>query len=266
MTIESSPRLDRRRFLRTSGPLCCGIAAGLGLFRAPDALSQPVTPDAWPVDVQRLWRAVWEGLDARQVIDVHAHLLGHTTVDAPSPTDADAWIHPRTTSPFAFGDWVRRWAIERASGVAGDRDRLSERYVERLASLWEPFPRGAVPSMLAFDAVVRPDGQTDLDRTMFCTGNGYAERIARERGWAFTASIHPSRPDAIARLEAVHALGARVVKWLPSAMAINPADAAHRPFYRAMERLGMALLSHAGEEVAVTGSTRCCCARRSKQG
>jgi uncharacterized protein len=249
---DRSPALNRRRFLRsTTGPLCCGVAAGLGIFQAPEVVAQPVAPADWPAAVRRLWQETWRGVDPAQVIDMHAHLLGHTAAE---PTEAGAWIHPRTTSPLAFGDWVRRISIERASGVAGHRARLSERYVERLAELWAPFPAGAAPSLLAFDAVVLPDGRTDLDRTMFCTGNGYAARIAAERGWGWTASIHPHRPDAIARLEAAQAAGARVVKWLPSAMAINPADPAHRPYYRAMERLGLFLLSHAGEEVAVTGA------------
>jgi predicted TIM-barrel fold metal-dependent hydrolase len=41
------------------------------------------------------------------------------------------------------------------------------------------------------------------------------------------------------------------MKWLPSAMGIDPADPALDPFYAEMQRLGIVLLTHAGEEQAV---------------
>ncbi|MCU0775474.1 MAG: amidohydrolase, partial [Ideonella sp.] len=146
--------------------------------------------------------------------------------------------------------------IERASAVAGRGDSLSQAYLERLDALWQPFPAGARPVLLAFDAVVTPDGREDLDRTMFMTGNGYAGQVARERGWEWIASIHPDRPDAIDRLHAAHRAGARGVKWLPSAQGIDPAAPRHARFYRELAALGMPLLSHAGEEVAVPGARR----------
>jgi uncharacterized protein len=242
----------RRRFL-AAAPLCCGAAAAIGLFRAPDAQAQPTPPAEWPSDVQALWKLAWAGVEARRVVDVHTHLLGHT---AEEPSPDHAWIHPRTNSPFALGDWVRRRAIEHASGVASERERLSERYLERMGELWQPFPAGAAPMLLAFDQAVRADGSADRERTMFCTGDRYAQRVAHLRQWAWAASVHPARPDAIDRLQQAHAAGARVVKWLPSAMAIDPSDARHQRFYRTMAELGLTLLSHAGEEMAVTGAAR----------
>jgi hypothetical protein len=251
-TPAERPDPGRRRLLRAAaGPLCCGVAAGLGLLAAPDAWPSPVPSDAWPDDVRRLWTAAWDGLDPARVVDVHAHLIGHT---AEAPGDQGAFVHPRTRSPWAFGDWLRRQAIERASDVHRHRSRLSERYVERMATLWSAFPSGAVPCLLAFDAAVKPDGTVDVDRTMFATGDGYARRVATAQRWGWAASIHPDRRDAIARLHAARAGGARLVKWLPSAMAIDPAAPRHRAYYRALVDLDLTLLSHAGEEVAVTGA------------
>ena len=42
-----------------------------------------------------------------------------------------------------------------------------------------------------------------------------------------------------------------MVKWLPNAMGMNPADELCDPFYQKMKELGLVLLSHGGEEKAV---------------
>jgi mannonate dehydratase len=241
----------RRGAMRAAAGWCCGVSAALATFRAPQALAGVTAPAGWPQPVQDLWLEAWNGVEPPWVADVHLHLLGDT---ATQPRDDAAWIHPRTTRPWAFGEWVRRRAIEHASGVAGSGPQLSSRYVERLAELWQPFPAGSRPLLLAFDAVIGPDGLEDLDRTMFTTGNAYAAGLARERGWGWIASIHPDRRDAIERLRAARARGARAVKWLPSAQGIDPSQPRHVPFYREMVALGLPLLSHAGEELAVPGA------------
>jgi mannonate dehydratase len=70
------------------------------------------------------------------------------------------------------------------------------------------------------------------------------------------ASIHPYRDDALERLDAAAARGARAVKWLPSAMNIDPGDARSRRFYDALRRHGLPLVVHCGEEQAVPGAGR----------
>jgi predicted TIM-barrel fold metal-dependent hydrolase len=246
----SLAQASRRRFIGNAA--CCGLGAALGLFHVPQALAGPTPPAHWPAPVAALWQRAWQGVAPEQVADVHVHLLGHTA--APPFDDGGAWIHPRSLSPLAFGDWVRRIAIEHASGVTGDRERLSAAYLDRLQSLWADFPTGARPLLLAFDAAVDAQGRPDPDRTMFCTGNGYARDAAAGRGWGWIASVHPDRADAVERLQSAHAGGARAVKWLPSAMGIDPSARRYRRFYREMARLDLPLLSHAGEEKAVTGA------------
>lgn len=241
----------RRRAVLASGA-CCGIAAALGVFQLPQAVAAVTAPAHWPADVQALWQRAWQGVDPAQVADVHVHLLGHT---AQHPDDDQgAWIHPRTLSPLALGDWARRKAIEHAAGVVGRRAELSEAYLQRLSSLWADFPEGARPLLLAFDAAVDAAGAVDAQRTMFCTGNGYARAAAARHRWGWIASVHPGRPDAVERLQAARAAGARAVKWLPSAMGIDPSAPGHRAFYRALAALQLPLLTHAGEEKAVTGA------------
>ena len=74
----------------------------------------------------------------------------------------------------------------------------------------------------------------------------------RPRLWP-GASINPNRRDAIEELERVAAAGAVLVKVLPNAQAFDPAEARHRPFYRALARLGLPLLSHIGYEFSLIG-------------
>jgi uncharacterized protein len=64
-------------------------------------------------------------------------------------------------------------------------------------------------------------------------------------------SVHPYRADAVTELEKFAKSGAKLVKWLPNAMGIDPADPKCDAFYAAMSRLGLVLLSHGGEEHAV---------------
>lgn len=77
---------------------------------------------------------------------------------------------------------------------------------------------------------------------------------AHARGWGWIASVHPHRADATERLKAAREHGACAVKWLPSAMSIDPSAVRHRRFYRTMAELDLPLLTHAGEEKAVTGA------------
>ena len=262
MTTSSPPSsspfgapLQRRRLVAAG--VCCGVGAALGVFQLPQALAAATSPVHWPADVAALWRRTWSGVQAASVADVHVHLLGHLGDDPDD--DAAAWIHPRTLSPLALGDWVRRVAIEHASGVAGRRAELSAAYLQRLATLWADLPEGARPLLLAFDAAVDGCGTVSRDQTMFCTGNGYAQAAAARHGWGWIASVHPHRPDALDRVRAAHAAGAQAVKWLPSAMGIDPSAARHRPFYRLLAELRLPLLTHAGEEKAVTGANAHAC-------
>ena len=83
----------------------------------------------------------------------------------------------------------------------------------------------------------------------------YAARVANAHPSAFewAASIHPSDPTALDRLDRAVAQGARAVKWLPPAQNIDPSSLAHNAFYRRLATLDVPLITHAGEERAVRG-------------
>jgi predicted TIM-barrel fold metal-dependent hydrolase len=64
-------------------------------------------------------------------------------------------------------------------------------------------------------------------------------------------SVHPYRADALGALARWHAAGMRMVKWLPNAQGIDPADPQLEAYYRMLVALDLTLLTHVGEERAV---------------
>jgi mannonate dehydratase len=90
---------------------------------------------------------------------------------------------------------------------------------------------------------------------MFHIPNAYARDVAKRHPESFewAASIHPYRKDALEALEQAKRDGARAVKWLPSAMGIDPASPQCDRFYRALNKLNLPLIAHAGLERAVLG-------------
>jgi predicted TIM-barrel fold metal-dependent hydrolase len=103
------------------------------------------------------------------------------------------------------------------------------------------------------DRAHHPDGTPDPARTEFHVPNDYVLEAAARFPDIFVpvASIHPARKDALEELERCAAKGVRLLKWLPNAQAIDPADPRYDAFYRRMQELGVVLLTHAGEEKAV---------------
>jgi len=67
----------------------------------------------------------------------------------------------------------------------------------------------------------------------------------------FGASVHPYRSGALKALEEVHKAGAVLVKWLPVAQNMDPADERTEAFVRRSGELAMPLLIHYGGEVTL---------------
>jgi predicted TIM-barrel fold metal-dependent hydrolase len=140
----------------------------------------------------------------------------------------------------------------RATGVKGlehfDRD-----YLDVLVARARAFHCPVAVHLLAMDRAHRPDGTPDPARTEFFVPNDHVLKAAAAHPDLIVpvASIHPARPDALEALEACAAQGVRLLKWLPNAQNIDPADPRYDPFYRRMAALGVVLLTHAGEEKAV---------------
>jgi len=238
-------RLTRR------GMLGIGLGGGLALgglrFLLPTWLrAGPVlSRDAFSASARALVDEALADLDLARVVDLHVHVAGF------GRAGSGCWVNPRLASHLRPLERLRFEIYLAGAGVrddaAADRD-----WITRLESL----RAAAVPELrlllLAFDVRVREDGSEDLEGSMFRVPDEHVCALAREHaGFLACASVHPYRTDALERLERAHAAGAVAVKWLPSAMGIDPTAPRCAPFYAKLVELGLPLLVHTGEERAV---------------
>jgi predicted TIM-barrel fold metal-dependent hydrolase len=244
----------RRRHLMLG---CCGaLAAGLFTGLTAHAAGPLRNPCRGPWSAsgagQALVEQAFEGVDAARLVDTHAHLLG--TGDAGS----GCTIHPSMHQWWRPVEVLRRRAILDASCVAPDAPSIDRAYVERLQVLAADFPAGARWWLFAFEQAYDDAGQPREDWTTFHVPDAYAAQVAAAslQRFAWVASVHPYRPDALARLDAAIAAGAVAVKWLPSAMNIDPRDPRCRPYCERLADAGLPLIVHCGEEKAAPGAGR----------
>jgi predicted TIM-barrel fold metal-dependent hydrolase len=207
----------------------------------PSELEARASPEARALAARAL-----EGLDPRAILDVHAHVAGSAEDGSGCEISADmrSWLHP----------WRRiQYSIYlEACGV----DDVAHGEPEMVARLLEVV-RGQA-CVLALDHRYGMDGRPDREGTALYVPNDLVLRLAEEHPGTLRAgvSVHPGRPDALAELARCAARGARIVKWLPNSMGIDPADPRCDPFYDRMRELGMTLLTHAGEENALAEGGR----------
>ena len=173
-------------------------------------------------------------------IDVHAHAIG--VGDGGSA----CWANPRT-----------RWGLRLLGRLAQPRAaRLGESQDARWANLLRASVDGAAcvdhVVVLALDAVHDAEGRRLLDRTPLFVPNDHVLALCAAYPKLLPgASVHPYRPDALDELHRVAEGGAVLVKWLPNAQRMDPADARCVPFYRALALLGLPLLTHMGHEYSL---------------
>ena len=159
----------------------------------------------------------------------------------------ESWLHP--------GQYARRLFFLNAGCAHDARDSVDRAYVERLRNLVDGLRAGVKLMLFAFDRTHDERGEPDLAHSAFYVPDAYVRDIARAHPQSFewVASIHPYARDAVERLEQAKRDGARAVKWLPSAMGIDPASPQCDRFYASLSKNGIPLISHGGEERAVLG-------------
>jgi predicted TIM-barrel fold metal-dependent hydrolase len=191
----------------------------------------------------------WDGIDASQVWDSHSHLIG--TGDSGS----GIFVNPRTESVLDPGQYARRLFFLNAGCVHDATGSVDRAYVDRIRNLIDGMRRGVKLVLFAFERAYDERGEPDLQHTIFHIPNDYARDVARRHpeDFEWAASIHPYRKDALEALEQAKRGGARAVKWLPSAMGIDPASSRCDRFFEALSRLNLPLIAHAGLERAVLG-------------
>lgn len=239
--------LTRRRLLQGLGFGAAGLLAGRVALphwqRAPEPKELPPDLAAWVDDVLG-------DLDRARLWDVHVHVFG--TEEGGN----GCRVSPHVRNPLRPWSRLQYDVFLAASGVH-DLEQADEQYTRRLLALHRlGNPQGRLV-LLAFDEAVSSDGTVRPDEVPYSTPDEYVLRLARENP-AFEAgvSIHPYRDDAVERLRRAAKQGARLVKWLPATMDIDPASPRCDRFYEALAELRLPLLTHAGSEMAVSAHGR----------
>ena len=193
-----------------------------------------------------LIKRAFDDIDSDKLVDHHVHVagLGVGGTNAFVNPKMRTWRHP-----------FHRLKLKVYMSSAGvvDENEADPQAVARLASLVRGIKYHGKHRLLAFDKNYRKDGSVNLEKTEFYVPNEYVFKLAEQYPDLFVPniSVNPYRTDALAELEKWAPRGARIVKWLPNAMGIDPSDPACDSFYDKMRDLDLILLSHGGEEKAV---------------
>ncbi|WP_020183222.1 amidohydrolase family protein [Methylotenera sp. 1P/1] len=241
--------MNRRQFLLGLGVFGLSSLSYAGYKYWPDAgLTNPclsAMPDA--LAQHPLMQKIWDGIDASKVWDSHVHLVG--TGDSASGVwfnpNMDSYSHPILKLQKQFY----------MNGVCAEDGNVDASTVERLLSLHAEMPAGYKSMLFAFDWYRDAQGRPLTEQSIFYVSNHYASKLAQlyPQYFEWVASIHPYRADAIDALEQAKVEGARVIKWLPSGMGIDPGSTKCDTFYKKAAQLDMPIISHTGRESAVQG-------------
>jgi uncharacterized protein len=135
-----------------------------------------------------------------------------------------------------------------------DPEAANRLYVEKLEAELSVSTRVGRAVLLGMDGVYDGAGRLDEARTDFLISNDHVFAATRGRACFLPGvSVNPSRRDAKDELERCAARGAVLVKVLPNTQAFDPADRRFLPFYAALARLRLPLLSHVGYEFSLIG-------------
>ena len=221
--------------------MCLVHYIGGAFNRTPQELSAKISQKA-----SDLIKRAFEDIDPQRLVDHHVHIAGLGSNGSKAFVNAKmrTWKHPFHRLKFK---------VYMSSAGVDDEHRADAQVVQRLKDLVANIPAHGKHRLLAFDKHYRRDASVNLEKTEFYVPNEYVFKLAEQQPDMFVPniSVNPYRPDAIAELEKWGRRGARVVKWLPNAMGIDPSDPQCDPFYLKMKQLGLILLSHGGEEKAV---------------
>jgi uncharacterized protein len=178
------------------------------------------------------------------MIDVHVHLA------ALPDGQNDCLVSPKLRRSPIFRFIVRHLGLSLDDPAAANRN-----YFDKLCETLSASRRVRQAVLLAVDGVYDDTGRLDAARTDFLVSNDAVFRTVRARPDLFLpgVSVNPKRRDALDELARCAESGARLVKVLPNTQLFDPASPSVRPFYRALAKHRLPLLSHIGYEFTLLG-------------
>ena len=221
--------------------MCLIHSIGGAFTKQPEELNSSLS-----VKASDLIKRAFDDIDSAKLVDHHVHIAGLGV------GGTNAFVNPKMLTwrhPFHR---LKLKVYMSSAGVA-DEQKADPQAVARLTSLVASIKDHGKHRILAFDKHYRRDGSVNLAKTEFYVPNEYVFELGERHPELFVPniSVNPYRLDAIAELEKWARRGARIVKWLPNAMGIDPSDPKCDLFYEKMKELDLILLSHGGEEKAV---------------
>jgi len=241
--------MNRRQFLLGLSAIGASSLAIAGARYWPESGFTNPCLSHLPAELQQhpLMQKIWADIDASQVWDTHAHIIGagDSGSDVWYNPDMDSWSHPILKIQKDF--YMNGGCI-----TSGHED---ETFIARMVDLSANMPAGYKTMLFAFDWTHNAQGKPEKAHSIFHIPDSYAADIVRKypQYFEWVASIHPYRPDAIDALESAKANGARAIKWLPSGMGIDPSSPKCDKFYQKLAEFNMPIISHTGRESAVQG-------------
>ncbi|MCY4349041.1 MAG: hypothetical protein OXC25_04235 [Thiotrichales bacterium] len=239
--------VSRRRMLTVLAASAAVVPTSASALRFFNPCLDATLPES--LAAHEIVARAFDGIDPAKVVDSHVHLLGM----GGGPNGA--WVGKQMLRPTNPLQYARYRFFLNASCVPSDAEP-NRAYLDRLLACHRATMPGARLMLLAFDQVHDEDGRPRPETSAFHVSNAYARAVAErhpgELEWA--ASVHPYRQDAVEALDAAVGGGARAVKWLPNAMGIDPGSPRCDPFYEALARHRIPLLTHGGRERAVRGA------------
>jgi uncharacterized protein len=175
--------------------------------------------------------------------DIHVHLAA-----LPTPGNDCRLSRRLLRSPLSrFLAWSQGLPLD-------DPETANRRYVENLERELSVSTRVGRAVLLGMDGVYDASGRLDEGRTDFLISNDHVFAVTRASSRLLPGvSVNPSRRDAVDELERCAEKGAVLVKVLPNTQLFDPADRRFLPFYAALARLRLPLLSHVGYEFSLIG-------------
>jgi predicted TIM-barrel fold metal-dependent hydrolase len=195
------------------------------------------------------------------IIDLHFHMLAKDDASGCQLSDyarhqPAGWIANLLLG--TLDEELLDLMFPRRSGAAPDR--LSSELIRRrlLREIRDSkLVDGVV--LLALDRV--HDRAGNPVRSDVVTTNDYVRTVITEYGAEagskrlyLGASVHPYRRDALAQLEAAKAMGAVLIKWIPSSQKFDPSDPRLHGYYQKLAELSLPLLCHGGPQGAIPDS------------
>lgn len=241
--------MNRRQFLLSTAALGLSTGAYASIRFWPESGFTNPCLSGLPDELKNhpLMTQIWTGIDATQVWDCHAHIIGagESGGGAWFNPNMESWVHPvlKVQKNFYMN-----------GGCITEHNEDSS-FVARMVQLASEMPVGYKSMLFAFDWVHNEQGEAQKEQSIFNIPDAYAAKIAQQypQYFEWVASIHPYRKDATDALESAHANGARAIKWLPSGMNIDPASPKCAKFYQKLHDLNMPIINHTGRESAVQG-------------